>query len=101
MSTSDKQLLDIIFSYYLKPLQLVLNPSLNFPENVHENDLVYLKQKHAEQSLTLGIPEALLDPLLYFSLLGSGAGEGLLYLNSRSMTSFDPPRRSFYTIAAQ
>lgn len=51
MSTSDKQLLDIIFSYYLKRccsksiiLQLVLNPSLNFPENVHENDLVYLKQ---------------------------------------------------------
>lgn len=44
MSTSDKQLLDIIFSHYLKPLQLVLNPSLNFPENVHESDLVYVKQ---------------------------------------------------------
>ena len=82
VSTSDKQLLDIIFSSYLSSrniMQHVLNPSSNFPENVHENDLVISSsnmQTVLEQSLTLGIPEALLDPLLYFSLLGNGDGEG-------------------------
>ena len=60
-------------------MQHVLNPSSNFPENVHENDLVISSsnmQTVLEQSLTLGIPGALLDPLLYFSLLGNGDGEG-------------------------
>lgn len=45
----------------------------------------------AIRTWTLGNPEALLDPLVYFlCLVTDMCGGGLLYLNSRTMTSFDP-----------